>query len=252
MKIFFPVVLLILFFTKGALAETVILKSGKVIEGKIIEKNKDYIKISTGGKDIYYMNKYIKSIEEIKPSAVSLESGDSANKTACGLKKGLELASEGKFDEAEEQFKKEQSDINGSLSVLKEAKKGNITKEFAAYLFQGSLYSMEEKYNEAVASLEKAWEINPKDPDVNFNLGACYFLLNDYEKSIVYLFTALKLEPEDLQAYELLAQAYYNTGKYQQAKESLLTVKTLYQKNGDEDSVTRINNILKSMLPANL
>ena len=250
MKKFFPVIILIMFFARGALAETVTLKSGKVIEGEILEKNKDYIKISTGGKDIYYENKYIKSFGEVKPDVTPAESDNSA-KTSDSLKTGLELASAGRFDEAEEQFKKDLNNINGSLSVLKELKKGAITKEFAAYLFQGSLYSMEEKYAEAAASLEKAWEINPKDPDINFNLGVCYFLLNDYQKAIVYLFTTLKLEPEDLQAYELLAKAYYNTGKYQEAKESLLTVKALYQKNGDQDSVTRINNILNSMSSAN-
>jgi len=246
MKIFSPVIIFILFFASGALAETITLKSGKVIEGEILERNKDYIKISTGGKDIYYENKYIKSFGVVKPVEISPEPGDPAE-AVSGFKKGLELASAGKLDEAEVEFKKELSDINGSLSVLKKVKNGAITREFAIYLFQGSLYSMEEKYHEAAVSLEKAWEMNPKDPDVNFNLGACYFLLNDYQKSIIYLFAALKLAPEDLQAYELLAKAYYNTGKYQEAKESLLTVKALYQKNGDGESVTRIDNILNSM-----
>ena len=82
----------------------------------------------------------------------------------------------------------------------------------------------------ALTSLEKAWEINPKDPDVNFYLGFAYYSLKEYEKSIVYLFAVLKLQPDDTGAYELIAKAYCNVGEFQKAKESLLIAKEILKR----------------------
>jgi len=166
-----------------------------------------------------------------------------------GFKKGVRLAAEGRFEEAQKELDGELTDINGALSILSDLNKGAISKEYAAYLFEGSLYLMDGKYPEAVTSLEKAWEINPKDPDVNYNLGSAYFYLKEYQKSIVYLFTALKLQPEDLQAYELIAKAYYNTGQYQKAKEILLIAKKIFQNNGNQDGVAQVDKLLETIPP---
>jgi len=45
-------------------ADTLILKSGKVIECKVLEKNKDYIKVDYGGRPLYYECRYIQQINE--------------------------------------------------------------------------------------------------------------------------------------------------------------------------------------------
>ncbi|MFA5276333.1 MAG: tetratricopeptide repeat protein [Candidatus Omnitrophota bacterium] len=232
-------------------AEVITLKSGKVIDGEIVERANDCIKVKYNGYEIYYENKYIKNIGGLRedvPAAIT-QKEKIAEDTTLSLKKGMELASAGKFDEARKELENQLNGIKGGLSILDAVEKGSISKEYATYLFQGSLHIINGEYNLAVASLEKAWEINPKDPDVNYNLGFVYYSLGEYKKSALYLYVALKLQPDDTEAYELLAKAHYNIGKYQKAKESLLMARELFKKSGDEDSITRMNSLLDAIPP---
>jgi PKD repeat protein len=50
-------------------ADTLILKSGKVIECRILEKGQDYIKVEYAGQPLYYENRYIQQVNEdlLKP-----------------------------------------------------------------------------------------------------------------------------------------------------------------------------------------
>jgi tetratricopeptide (TPR) repeat protein len=239
--------LLLLLFLPLASAETIILKSGKVIEGEIIERNKDYIKVRYGGSEIYYENKYVKNIEPPQPSVSQMDDKKDRETTTASLNKGLELASAGRFDEAKLEFEKLRSDSEGALGIIKSAEGGSITKEFAISLFQGSLYMMDGDYNSARISLEKAWEINPKDPDVNYNLGFVYYALEEYQKASVYLFAALKLCPDDIEAYKLIAKAYYHIGERQKAKDSLLIARELLRKNGNESETERFAELLQTL-----
>lgn len=45
-------------------ADTLILKSGKVLECKIQEKSKDYIKVEYAGQPLYYEYKYVQQVHE--------------------------------------------------------------------------------------------------------------------------------------------------------------------------------------------
>jgi tetratricopeptide (TPR) repeat protein len=230
-------------------AETITLKSGKVFNGEIIEKTKDYTRVKYNGLELYYENKYIKSIEDLKtdkPAAIKPEENP-AQEMVSFLNKAIESGAAGNFVQARQEFEKQFNDAKGGLSILDAVEKGAISKEYATYLFQGSLYIIQEEYNLAIASLEKAWEINPQDPDVNFNLGFAHYSLGEYDKSIVYLYAALKLQPRDTQAYELIAKVYYNIGEFQKAKENLLIAKELFKKNGDANAVAHIDELLQSV-----
>ena len=227
--------LVCLFQSDLSFGEVVFLKSGKVIDGEIVEKAKDYIKVKYNGLEVYYENKYIQKIESQGPDSALTQSKqayevpDTSAATAAYLKKGLELASQEDFQRAEAEFRREIIDINGALGILDDLKNGLISKEYAVSLFQSSLYLMDGENKKAIAVLEKAWEINPKDPDVNYNLGAAWFSLKDYQRAVFYLFAALKLRPEDTQAHELIAKAYYNLGQYEKAKESFSAARSLYE-----------------------
>jgi len=234
------------FFFNTALADTVVLKSGKEIQGKIIERTPDYLKIKYNSSEVYFENKYIKSIAEDN-SAFSSGETNEAGLSASGFEKGMDLAAGGNFEEAQREFNDELADINGALGVLEGVKNGSISKQCAIYLFKGFRDMRKGNYQDAAVSLEKAWELNPKDPDINYNLGAIYFALTDFQKAIAYLFAALKLHPEDADAYLLLAQAYYNTGKYQEARESLLVAKKIFQKNSDRNGIIKTERFLQKI-----
>jgi len=232
----------ILSFVHSAAGETITLKSGKVFNGEIIEKTKDYIRVKYNGLEIYYENKYIKSIEDLKTDAPKV-----VPEAASPFNKGIELAAQGNFIQARQEFQKQLNDIKDGLSILDAVENGSISKEYAAYLFQGALHIVREEYQLAIKILEKAWEINPKDPDVNFNLGFAYYSLKEYEKSIAYLFVALKFQPVDTQAYELIARDYYSLGEYQKAKENLLIARKLLSKNEDGSGVAHIDELLQTV-----
>lgn len=68
-------VFLIIFFISNLFiqllcAETVYLKSGKKVEGKILEQNREYIIIDLGGKDSFYQLSEIEKIEKEKEAPV--------------------------------------------------------------------------------------------------------------------------------------------------------------------------------------
>jgi tetratricopeptide (TPR) repeat protein len=241
-------IIFILLSLSSAEAEVITLKSGKVFNGEIVEKTKDYIRVKYNGLEIYYENKYIKSIENPQPddSAASIQK-EKVEEALPSSNKGIELAAAGNFTEARQEFEKQLSDIKGGLSILDAVENGSISKEYAAYLFQGSLHIIKREYNLAIASLEKAWEINPKDPDVNFNLGFAYYSLREYEKSVAYLFVVLKFQPDDTEAYELIAKAYYSLGEYQKAKDNLVIAKTLLTKNDDKNGAAHIDELLQAV-----
>jgi tetratricopeptide (TPR) repeat protein len=220
-----------------------------VFNGEIIEKTKDYIRVKYNGLEIYYENKYIKSIEDLntdEPTVIKQEEKP-AQEMAPSLNKAIELGATGNFVQARQEFGKQFNDAKGGLSILEAVEKGSISKEYAAYLFQGSLHIIKQEYGLAIASLEKAWEINPKDPDVNFNLGFAHYSLGEYNKSIAYLYAALKLQPLDTEAYELIAKVYYNIGEFQKAKGSLLIARELLKKNGDENAVAHVDELLQTV-----
>lgn len=248
-------------FICPARAEVITLKSGKVIEGEIIEKTKDYIKVKYNGREVYYENKYIKSIEAGQSGASSVitqkeevpkdarigQSDAPVEDTTFSFKKCLELAAAGNFSEARQEFERQLNDIKGGLGILDAVENNLITKEHATYLFQGSLEMINKNYKSATTSLEKAWEINPKDINVNYNLAFAYYTLKEYRKSAVYLYTVLKLQPDDVEAYELMAKVYYNLGEYQKSKEALLAARKLLERENNSAGVAEIDSYLGAL-----
>ncbi|MDD5130746.1 MAG: tetratricopeptide repeat protein [Candidatus Omnitrophica bacterium] len=231
-----------------AQAQVITLKSGKVFNGEIIERAKDYIKVKYSELEVYYENKYIKSIEEEpvhEPVAATQVQKPAGGDDLPSLKKAIELAAAGNFSEARQMLEKQLDDIKGALSILDAVEGGSLSRQFAVYLFEGSLHIINEEYRLAATSLEKAWEISPQDADVNFNLGFVYFSLGEYDKSIAYLSVVLKFQPEDTAAYELIAKDYCNIGEYQKAKDNLSLAGELLKKNGDEKGASRIDELLR-------
>ena len=63
LKLIFPALLFII-CSDLSFADTLILKSGKVIECKILEKKQEYIKVEYAGSPLYFECKYIRQINE--------------------------------------------------------------------------------------------------------------------------------------------------------------------------------------------
>ncbi len=63
------------------------------------------------------------------------------------------------------------------------------------------------RLQEATASLERAYQGDPTDPDYSFNLGACFWYGRSYQKAVQYLQEAVQLAPDDPETHRLLAAA---------------------------------------------
>ena len=173
-----------------AFSDTLSLKSGKVIEGKIVEEDKDYVKIEANGVPLYFERKYIDSIkkdeaaepQESSDKEITLKEGDNL------LEAGFSLAYEGKIDEAEKKIKEALKDdpgnanILGALDVLADYRANKISREYLANLFKGSSYLIEGDSSKAIPYFEKALKEDPLSLDVLYNLGSAYFSKGEYEK----------------------------------------------------------------------
>jgi tetratricopeptide (TPR) repeat protein len=208
--------LFILFSPNIGFTDTVILKSGKIIEGEIVEKTKEYIKIDAVGMPLYYEHKYIREINE--------GTGQAGAEAPDYFKKGLELAKDAEFTKAEAELKSglrldpEDKNISAALSLIEDVHSGIAPQEYAANLFNGYYSLLNEQYRQAAGYFQKALESNVYDADIRYNLASAYYSLKEYPLAIEQLEKALKLRSEDAEACSLLASAYYMTGEPSKAK----------------------------------
>lgn len=248
-------------------AETIVLKSGKVISGTISEQTPDYIKVKTETGELYFENKIVREIDgrefkplppgQAQPAPVSEPSLPSVtdDATAC-LKKGLMYASEGKLDEAEAEFKKglelnpSEYNIKGALSILDDLKKGISTREYADNVFKGSLALVNEQYREAIPYFEKILTVKPEDLDAHYNIGVAYYSLKNYPKAIEFLKKAIELKPDDAEGRAFLGNVYYSAGQDEKARESLLAARDLFEQSGDKESLREIDAFLSEISSA--
>lgn len=86
-------------------------------------------------------------------------------------------------------------------------------KRFQTWLLLGDLYLRSNKYNESIASLQRAKTLEPKEPSILFAIGSAYFQQGNYNGAIENIQAGLKLKPNDSEGLFDLGNAYYKIGK---------------------------------------
>ncbi len=233
-------------------AETLVLKSGKEIPCRVIEKTADYVKVEFEGKDIYYENKYVKEIKDDNyPGQQSNIKERYPEENDFILKKALEYGSQGNFLDARKELEKASADsdpnIRGALDILDSLDKGEIGSDYALNLFKGSYALMQQDYPAAIASLEKILSLSKDDMDVYYNLGVAYYYSGDFNKAIEYLNKLLQLNPEDPETCGLIGNAYYMKGEYDKAKENFIIARDLFRRQGDTYSAEEVESLLNEI-----
>lgn len=238
-------------------AEIVVLKSGKEIEGEIIEKTKDFIQIQTSAGALYFMNRYIKEIKESPVLNVDVHETADID-LSSQLQEGFEYASRGEFVAAERAFLKglplEYVDLIDALNLLHDVGQGGCSKEYAINVFKGFMYLKQQKYNDALVPLYEALKIQPEDPQVSYQIALIHFLLGEYGQTISSLERVLQYAPEYIEAYYMLGNAYYLNGQFTPSQKAFAITKELLRKTGDfarADEVEKYSNELFSSLPGN-
>lgn len=161
-KIFISFIILQCTIISFVSAETIILKSGKAINGKIVKKTKDYVKIDFMGTVLTYWSDEIEKIIE-GDETVPAPAPESEKKEATAyIKKVAELMGERKFQEA--------------ATYLEEIVQSE-PQEVTAYVFLGAAYCNLGKFKEAIDILNKAIL---KEPD---NVGPYMILTIAYKNN---------------------------------------------------------------------
>ena len=86
-----------------------------------------------------------------------------------------------------------------------------------AYIRRGNAYNHKGDYDRAIADLEQAVRLDPKDPKAYVIRGFAYVEKGDYDRAIADLEQAVRLDPKDPKAYVIRGFAYVEKGDYDRA-----------------------------------
>jgi len=112
------------------------------------------------------------------------------------------LAQSGRFDEAQ--------------STMDEGPAFD-EKTAAYHFFKGNLHDAKEELPEALACLEKAVELSPRDITVLYNLCTVQLRLRDSFAALKTCQRMLEIDNRHASSYALLALAHQNLGNYDQS-----------------------------------
>ena len=83
--------------------------------------------------------------------------------------------------------------------------------------FVGLLHDNKGDYDRAIADLEQAIRLDPKDTEAYIRRGNAYNHKGDYDRAIADLEHAVRLDPKDPKAYVIRGSAYDGKGDYNRA-----------------------------------
>lgn len=181
---------LALLFPAFAFAETLVLKNGQSVEGEILEKTNEYVKIKFQGLGITYSSDEIKAINGNPISAThSNKVTLSYEQMAADAEKESRELLEKNPDSAmayvvRGMARRMNGDKEGSINYFNKAIE--INPDCAeAYHNRGLSYASREvgKYRLAIADFSKAIEKNPQDGDSYFMRALSYFEISQYDQA---------------------------------------------------------------------
>jgi len=193
----------------SASAETIVLKSGKTVEGKIIEKTDKFVKIDFHGVELTYFNDEIQSIEKEKLNVASPQRESSSVNASPAeeiVNRGIEYARVGNYDEGIAEF-------NKAITI----DPNNVN----AYYNRGTVYFNKGNFDQAILDFNKAIEIEPKASNAYLNRSAAYFGKGNYDQAISDDSKVIEIDPEYAEAYISRAVAYYEKKEYDKAWEDV-------------------------------
>jgi len=205
----------LLLMTTVVSAETVVLKTGEKIDGKLVEKNDKYVKIDFKGAVIAY---HTFEIESVDGKAVSEIKNDSSDETLQVILKSTDAPKELIANDAVTPedylgrgfvfYSKGEFDL--AISNLDKAIKAK--PEYAeAYLYRGLSCMGKKNSDQAISDYNKVIEINPKNEEAYFVRGVAYADKQDIDKAISDYNKAIEINPKYVQAY--LNRAFINMAK---------------------------------------
>jgi len=174
-RVFFSIFMIIAAGT-SVRAETVILRSGKKIQGKILEKTADYIKVDYTPAPLYYYWDSIASIDgQALPGRAPRSEPQPVKEAAAGDTRERDLkelldAKDKEIESLRSQLK-ESLQVKEDFAILKQAFKKLQSKY---YNNVGGTFLNEKAFENAAVAFENALEVDPWNPEACFNLALLY------------------------------------------------------------------------------
>jgi len=200
-KMVFLFLLVSIFFYSIASAEAILLKSGKTIEGSLIEKTDRYIKIDFQGVPLTYFFDEIRSID-------------------------------GKPIEAERDKSIQTITYEEIAGIMEEESQQAIKdspESAKAYNNRGMAFRMSGNQKEAINYFSKAIEINPDYAEAYANRGLSYASsqIGDYGLALSDFSRAIEKNSENGEYFFLRAGMYYELKEYDKAWDDINRAKYL-------------------------
>ncbi len=256
-----------------AFSAEIVLKNGKVLMGRIIEENPEFIKVEISGIAIKYNRQDIETIDGKKPDFSSAAAGDDFKKGRVLSEDWVKHYSLAEKYVDERQFEQAISEFTEVLKIDPQAfeaytgigfvyielgkyeqalenfnKAIEINPDYAqAYDNIGVVYWLQRQYQQAIPYFEKAIYVNPDYLPAITNLGSIYILLNRYPEAVIYYLKAFQIDPTNADSAYNLGVAYQGLGKNPEAKDYLLKAIELYKAGGDDSGVQKAETQLKAI-----
>lgn len=173
-------------------ADTVILKSGKSVQGKLIETTDEYIEIDISGTPVKYWKYEIERVET--DSAVELPKAnlDSQKTTHEEFsKKAFGLLVEKNYEEA--------------IAIAEKSIEEDKTY-LQGYIVLESAYFQLQKFNETIDISTKALSIDPDDLNSNIYLALAYKKTGQKEEASIYFNKVVSLLKRQRKTIALLVE----------------------------------------------
>lgn len=182
-------------------AETIVLKTGEKMTGKIFEKSENYLKVDVEGIPITLWQDAIDHIEEEAPSKEA-PSPPAIKKTMEPIPGSIETQEEGAPSLVEKTVKPtpESNEAQGSVAER---------------------YYRDKQYEKALEVAQEIIKTAPDNPDSLIFLALIYARLGRFEDSALSFEKVLKLKPDDPGNYFCLGVIYDSLGKSGKAKNML-------------------------------
>lgn len=138
-------------------------------------------------------------------------------------KRGIEYGIDGKFEEAQEEFKQiSEDDLYKNTAIIwldriKEALEGKINKEGLVYLFRGVDYCNKGMFGQCATELREAIKINPNDANTYESLGTAYRELGMWDEAVVEWKKAIDIDGTNTKAYINLGLYYERRRMFDEA-----------------------------------
>lgn len=204
------IMLLVLCFPVFLFAETILLKNGKTVEGKIIERTDKYIKIDYVGVPITYYNDEIESISKVKQSLPLLKKSElSQGNASVPSKTAEEYFQSGEANIIQRNFTQAISDYTQCIRL--------DSNKPAVYLNRGNVYMLQGNTAQAILDYNKAIELSPNFAGVYVSRGLAYAQQGNPTQAVSDCSKAIMIDPTMPNSYGCLAFAYHDLKDYDKA-----------------------------------